>query len=198
MNDLPKPIYPPPGRKRLHGFLYGFLLGLGVLIGLAIWSVMMRTSVSPTSDQKDGQAQQMQARPDQSAAAGPRMVPKASSESHSALQSQMEQVLSGIKEANQKKDLSQLLSYYSPNFPQLPQRAQRISKDWKVYDYPKMEFEINEVRLLADNTAVVKVAWNVEVQNISTKKIKNVSKTYQIRFVQESGQWRIKALDKTE
>ncbi|HEY9074268.1 MAG TPA: hypothetical protein VIN67_09075, partial [Desulfobaccales bacterium] len=88
--------------------------------------------------------------------------------------------------------------YYSPNFPQLPQRAQRISKDWKVYDYPEMEFEIKEVRLLADKTAVAKVIWNVEVQNISTRKIKNVSKTYQIRFVQESGQWRIKALDKTE
>ena len=158
----------------------------------------MRTSISPTSDKKDDQAQQMQARPDQSAAAGPRVVPKAPAESNSALQGQMEQVLSGIKEANQKKDLSQLLSYYSPNFPQLPQRAQSISKDWKVYDYPKMEFEIKEVRLLADNTSVVKVTWNVEVQNISTKKIKNVSKTYLTRFVKESGQWRIKALDKTE
>ena len=198
MNDLTRPVYPPPRRKRLRGFLYGFLLGLGVLIGLSIWSVMMRTSTSPTSGKKDDQAQQMQASPDQSAAAGLRVVPKASTGSKSDLPSQMDQVLAGIKEANQKKDLSQLLSYYSPNFPQLPQRAQSISKDWKVYDYPKMEFEINEVRLLADKTAVVKVTWKVEVQNISTKKIKNVSKTYLTRFVKESGQWRIKALDKTE
>jgi hypothetical protein len=198
MNDLAKPVYPPPRRKRLRGFLYGLLLGLGVLICLSIWSAMMRTSISPTSEKKDDQAQQVQARPDQSAAAAPRVVHKAAAGSNSDLQSQMEQVLSGIKEANQKKNLSQFLSYYSPNFPQLPQRAQSIAKDWKVYDYPKMEFEINEVRLLADNTAVVKVTWNVEVQNISTKKIKNVSKTYLTRFVKESGQWRIKALDKTE
>jgi hypothetical protein len=90
------------------------------------------------------------------------------------------------------------LSHYSPNFPQLPQRAQSISKIWKTYDYPKMEFEIKEVRLLADNTALVRVTWNVEVQNISTQKNKNVSKTYLIRFVRESGQWRIKALDNAE
>ncbi len=195
MNDLPKPTYLPPKRKRLHVFL----LGIGFLLtALLIWSLMLRPPVSPTPDKKDGQVQQMPARPAQSAAAGPKVVPQAPAESTAGLKAQLEQVLAGIQEANQKKDLSQLLSHYSPNFPQLPQRAQSISKDWKVYDYPKMEFEINEVRLLADNTAVAKVTWNVEAQNISTKKIKNVSKTYLTRFVKESGQWRIKALDKTE
>ena len=44
-------------------------------------------------------------------------------DSTAQLKSQLAQVLAGIKEANQKKDLSQLLSQYSPNFPQLQQRA---------------------------------------------------------------------------
>jgi hypothetical protein len=194
MDDLAKSIEPRPKWKRL--WLRGFLLGAGLglivlLIGYFMW-------VSPTPVGKTTQIQPKQARPVQSAASAPQVVPKGSAKSNDGLKSQMEQVLAGIKEANQKKDLSQLLSYYSPSFPQLPQRAQSISKDWKVYDYPKMEFEIKEVRLLADNTAVVKVTWNVEVQNISTKKIKNVSKTYLTRFVKESGQWRIKALDKNE
>ena len=68
-------------------------------------------------------------------------------DSSAKLESQLAQVLDGIKEANQKKDLPQLLSHYSPNFPHLQQRAQNISKTWKIYDYPKMDFEITEVRL---------------------------------------------------
>jgi ketosteroid isomerase-like protein len=197
MNDHPKTSYPVPKWKRLR--VQGLLLGAGlVLIGLLAWSLTRGTAVSPTSDKKPDQVQQVQVRPAQSAAAAPRVGPKVAAESTAGLKSQIEQVLTGIKEANQKKDLSQLLSYYSPNFPQLPQRAQSISKAWKVYDYPKMEFEIKDVRLVADNNAVIKVTWNVEVQNISTKKYKDMSKTYLVRFAKESGQWRIKALEKTE
>lgn len=193
MNDLPKPPYPPSKRKLIPGFLVG--IGL-VLIGFLTWSWIMKTPVSPTLDQKDGQP--MPVGLNQNAAAGPQDVSGTPKKSDAGLKDQLEQVLSGIKEANQKKDLPQLLSYYSPNFQQLPQRAQSISKDWKVYDYPKMEFEITEVRLLPDNTAEVKVTWNVEARNISTKKIKNVSKSYLTRFVKESGTWRIKALDQIE
>lgn len=197
MNDHPKASYPLPWWKRLR--VLGLLLGAGVvLIGLLTWSLTRGTAVSPTSDKKTDQVQQVQARPEKSATAAPRVGPQVAAESTASLKSQIEQVLTGIKEANQKKDLSQLLSYYSPNFPQLPQRAQSISKYWKVYDYPKMEFEIDDVRLVADNNAIIKVTWNVEVQNISTKKYKDMSKTYLVRFAKEAGQWRIKALEKTE
>ncbi len=194
MNDLQKA---PELASKWKPFLV-FLVGIGLVsIGLLTWSWLTRTAISPTVDQKIGQVKPMPTRLEQSAAAG-QDVPKMPKEPSTVLRAQLEQVLSGIKEAHQKKDLSQLLSHYSPNFPQLPQRAQSISKDWKVYDYPKMEFEIKMVRLLPDNSAEVKVTWNVEAQNISTKKIKNVSKSYLTKFVKESGQWRIKALDQTE
>ncbi len=195
MNDLSKSAQPPSQWRRLRNFLVG--TGL-ILIGFLVWVWLLRTPVPPTSEPKKGPLQQIQPRPEPTTAAGPRTGLQAPAAPAAALQSQIEQVLSGIREANQKKDLSQLLSYYSPNFPQLPQRAQSISKDWKVYDYPKMDFEIKELRLLADNTAVAKVTWNVEVRNLSTKKTKNVSKTYLTRFVKESGQWRIQALDKRD
>ena len=61
-----------------------------------------------------------------------------------------------------------------------------------------MDFEITEVRLLADQTAVARVTWDIEAHNISTLKDKNISRTYLIRFARESGQWRIKSLDKEE
>ena len=193
MTDQPESSHSQTKWKRFR--LPGFLLGVGlVLIGFFVWFSLSGTPSAPPSS-KGEKAPQPQSQPDKNA---PAAAPKVPAESSAILKSQLEQVLSGIREANQKKDLSQLLSHYSPNFPQLPQRAQSISKIWKTYDYPKMEFEIKEVRLLADNTALVRVTWNVEVQNISTQKNKNVSKTYLIRFVRESGQWRIKALDKAE
>ena len=110
----------------------------------------------------------------------------------------MAQVLAGIREANQKKDLSQLLSHYSPNFPQLQQRVQQISKAWKIYDYPKMDFKITEIKLLANKTAQARVTWNVETQNITTLKNKTFVKTYVIRFGKESSQWRIISLQPEE
>ena len=197
MSGLAKSTSPPPKRKRL----YVFLLGIGFLLTALLigsWLIRpVRPVVYSPPERKTDQVQQGNV-PDQSADAGTREVPKEPEGLPVDLKSQIEQVLAGIKGANQKKDLSQLLHYYSPNFPQLPQRAQSFSRYWNVYDYPMMEFKIIEVRLLSDNDAVAKVTWNVETQNISTKKIKKISKTYLTRFVKESGQWRIQAINETE
>jgi hypothetical protein len=190
-----------PGWKRLS--IYGFVLGAGVVvIGVLLWFFLKGPPASPSS-LIGHQAADKQAPPGQTQAGqGPSMPPAAPAqvtpESTPTLQDQLAQVLEGIREANQKKDLAQLLSHYSPNFPQLQQRVQQISKTWKIYDYPKMDFEIAEVRILADKTAQARVTWNVEAKNINTLKNSNFLKTYLIRFANESGQWRIKSLQQAE
>ena len=108
-------------------------------------------------------------------------------DSTAQLKSQLTQVLAGVKEANQKKDLPQLLRHYSPNFPKLRQRVQHISKAWKIYDYPKMDFEITEVNLLADQTAVARVTWDVEAHNISTRKNKTLFQDLRHKIRQRVG-----------
>ena len=184
-------------------WIHGFVLGIGVvLIGSLVWFFVRGTASSPPSITGEKAAEvpspPVGAQPAKSLPAGPAVTSQTQVDSPAVLESELAQVLAGIKEANQKKDLSQLLSYYSPNFPQLQQRVQNISKTWKIYDYPKMDFEITEVRLLDGKTAQGRVTWKVEAQNISTRKNENISKTYLIRFARESGQWRIKALDKAE
>src|SRR5208282_6799155 len=188
-------------QKSSHGLLRrkplwirGFVLVLGfVLISSLVWFFIKGTLYSPISN-KGEHAPQAQAQPSQRAHTDYRVAPTAPEESTALLKSQLQQVISEIKEANQKKDLSKLLSYYSPNFPGLPQRTQSISKAWKIYDYPKIEFDIKDIKLLPDNTAIAQVKWDAEVKNISSQKSKNISKTYLIRFGRESGQWRIEAL----
>jgi hypothetical protein len=175
-----------------------FLLGLGlVLLGLLAW-FLVRGASSFTSSRQSSTPAPAQAQVSDPSPAERRVVAVAPVDPTAALKSQLERVLSEIKEANQKKDLSLLLSHYSPNFPQLTQRAQLISKNWKIYNYPNMSFDITEVKLLPDKTASARVAWEVEAQNISTKKSETLSKTYLVRFARESGQWRIKTLENAE
>jgi hypothetical protein len=183
-----------------HIWMHGFVIGVGcVLIGFLAWFSL--TGTPSSSDSQKGeipspvQAPPVQPPSGASPPAEPPVASKAPVDAAAELQSQLAQVLTGIKEANQGKDLPQLLRYYSPNFPQLQQRAQHIVKAWKTYDYPKMDFHIQEVKLLDDHTAVARVTWDVETHNLSTKRNKNLAKTYLIRFVRESGQWRIMALD---
>jgi hypothetical protein len=184
-------------------WIHGFVLGVGaVLIGFLVWFFIKGTAFAPPSltEEKaaEVQAPKMEAQPGKTPPAGPAAAPGVPVTSTPALESQLAQVLAGVREANQKKSLPQLLSHYSPNFPQLQQRVQHISKAWKIYDYPKMDFEISQIRLLADKTAEARVTWNVEARNISTLKNNTFSKTYLIRFARESGQWRIKSLQKVE
>lgn len=195
MTDSQKSSYSLPMWK--HFWTRGFVLVLGLaLLGLLVW-VFVREAPSPPIADKGETLPQAQVLSEPSAPAD-RQVPSVSAEATDTLKNQLEQVITEIKDANQKKDLSQLLSHYSANFPQLTQRAQSISKNWKIYDYPKMAFEIKEIKRLADDTALARVTWDVEAVNINTLKSKNISKTYLIRFVRESGQWRIIALDNAE
>ena len=200
MSENQKSSYSQPRWKRIS--VYGFALGaVLVLIGLVTWFFMKGTTSSPPSltGGKDGEVQvptgQTQPGKDLPVPSPTAAVP---AESTAALESQLAQVLTGIREANQKKDLSQLLSNYSPNFPQLQQRVQQISKSWKIYDYPKMDFNITEIKLLANKTAQARVTWNVGTQNITTRKNNTIIKTYVIRFGKESSQWRIISLQPQE
>jgi hypothetical protein len=179
--------------------IYSCVLGaVIVLIGLATWFFTLRPPSSPPpltgGKAAEVQVPHSQTQPVKDLPAPSPTAPEVQAESTTPLESQLAQVLAGIREANQKKDLSQLLSHYSPNFPQLQPRVQQISKAWKIYDYPKMDFKITEIKLLTNKMAQARVIWNVETQNITTLKNKTVVKTYMIKFSKESSQWRIIAL----
>jgi hypothetical protein len=198
--DQQKSPQEPPRRKGLWGLGLGLALAL-LLVGVVGWFFLKGTKTHsppapPSKVEMAEKASETKLQSGPSAPASPQATARGpAAEPTAVLRSQLEQVLTGIREANQEKNLSQLLNHYSPNFPQLTQRAQSISKTWKIYDYPKMEFTITELRVLADDTVQARVTWDVEAKNISTQKSQNISKAYWIRFVRESGQWRIKALD---
>lgn len=186
-----------------HIWIHGFVIGVGlVLIGVLAWFFFAKPSWTPATH-KTETAPPVQAPPvktltGENQSAVPPVASPAPADPTVHLKSQLAQVLAGIKAANQKKDLSQLISHYSPNFPELQHRTHQISENWKIYDYPKMDFAITEIRLLADQTAVARVTWEVKARHTGSLKSKNISKPYLISFARESGQWRIKAIDKAK
>ncbi len=181
------------GRKTL--WIRIFLPALALLSVALLAGIFLKGRPYPTISPPNEQVHPDQGLPGPSVLAEQRSAAVTPEKSAIPLKEQLQQVVAGMQEANQKKDLSKLLSYYSPNFPGLPQRTQSISKAWKIYDYPKIAFEITDIKPLNDNAVMARVTWEAEARNINTQKSQNISKTYLIRFVKESGQWRILTLE---
>ena len=181
--------------RRKPLWVRGIVLVFGfILISSLFWYFLKGRLYPPIHNQGES-VPQAQSQPSPKAPTNYLVAPPAPEESTASLKGQLQKVISEIREANQKKDLSKLLSYYSPNFPGLTQRTQSISKVWKIYDYPQIEFNIEDIKLLPDNTVLARVKWAAEAKNIYTQKSNNVSKTYLVKFGKESGQWRIKSLE---
>jgi hypothetical protein len=174
----------------MHGFLAGLVVLLLVYLG---WFFLKGTPVPSSPGEKD--AVSSQGLPPQ---ASPSVKPPDLSApvASETTKSQLEKVLAGIREANQKKDLALFLSLYTPTSPGLAQRAQEISKSWTIYNYPKMEFTITELNPLSDGRILARVTWDIKMEIRSTKKLRNVSKAYLVWFENDSGHWRIQALEK--
>jgi hypothetical protein len=143
MTEHQKSSHAQPRGKNI--WIRGLVLGIGVaLIGVLVWFFLRGTPSSPPSGANEKaaavQAPKVEAQPGKGLPVGPAVTSQAPGDSQAGLKSELARVLAGVKEANQKKALPQLLSHYSPNFPRLQQRVQTISKAWKIYNYPKMDF----------------------------------------------------------
>ncbi|MFZ5447896.1 MAG: hypothetical protein ACOZFS_04580 [Thermodesulfobacteriota bacterium] len=186
--------------KRL--WVQGFLAGVGVVLVISfIWLSVRGVHAPPSPNDIPGTfphappTQPSQNSPI-STVPPPIETPQQLSGLAAVLKTQMEKVLERVKEANQKKDLDQLLTLYSLNFPELSRKAQHFSRTWVTCNYPKMEFLINEVKPLPDGRVFARVTWDIRVEDVQTKNSKELTKTYLVWFVRESGEWRIQALKK--
>jgi ketosteroid isomerase-like protein len=186
--------------KRL--WIHGFLAGVGVLcvlllISYFIWGWPFATSegpeeINPTPPQTlvapTTPATPVETPPPPGAAVGP----------PAALKAELSSVLARLQAATQKRDLQQLLSLYSPSFPDLSQKAREISRSWASYDYLSLNFKLTEIKTPAPDNATALVTWTIKTREHQTQKIQDLTRVYLVSFTRESGQWRIKSLEKVE
>ena len=123
--------------------------------------------------------------------------PNAAIKPPATLEAELAAVLAKLEEANQKKDLQQLMSLYSPSFPDLPQKAQEISRSWAAYDYLSLNFKLTEIKSPTPDSASARVTWKIKTRQRQTQKIKDITKVYLVSFTCESGQWRIQVSGKS-
>lgn len=185
--------------KRL--WIHGFLAGCGVLcvillIGFFIWGWPEATPEGP-EEAKPAPAE-APATPAMPPAPAPKAPPLPSAAAPSTLEAQLTGVLAKLEEANQKKDLQQLLSLYAPSFPDLPQKAQEISRSWASYDYLSLNFKLTEINSPTPDSASARATWKIKTRHRQTQKIKDTTKIYLVRFTCESGRWYIQSLEKAE
>ena len=61
----------------------------------------------------------------------------------------------------------------------------------KHYDYTNLVFTVDKVQAIDPNNALAWVTWYMDVRNRNNQEISSATQTYQVRFVQEQGNWRI-------
>ncbi len=182
-------------------FLRGFLFGLVFVSAIFLVWVLVRgihapptPKVSPVKNSpfptQPGQNSRVSAIPPVKAPSPP-LTPTTV-----VLKTQLEKVLAGVKEANQKKNLNQLMTFYSRTSPELRHRTQQIARSWGSSKFSKLDFRVEEVKPLPDARVFARAVWNIRVGDPRTKKIKEITRTYLVWFVNESGEWRIQAIKK--
>jgi len=112
-----------------------------------------------------------------------------------SLKDQLSKVLSNYKNALENKDKSGLRKCYSPLFPELDKKLQELETNWKGFDFIGMDFNL-EVEKEESNNPTGLVKWQFQTRDRKTGEIKSNTMINRVSFVQEGGQWHIRATEK--
>jgi hypothetical protein len=114
------------------------------------------------------------------------------------LKEQLQNVLSTLREAQMQKNIVQFMSVYSVTYPQLEAKRAETLKAWDDFDFTHLVFTIDKVQELEPDNATALVTWYIDAKNRHNQELSSYSENYQVRFVKESGAWRIRSLEEAE
>ncbi len=182
-------------RLWIHGFLAGLAVVL-ILLTLSYFILGWPLGTTPQGQEESTMAQTPTTPPASSDQAAANQTAAAVG-NPATLKIELEAVLARLVEANRHKDLAGLLSLYDPAFPDLPQKAEEISRTWKIYDYHSLHFRIEDIRSQSPDKVTARVIWEAEIRNRATQELRRVTLTYLAGFSNGSGHWLICSLEKT-
>lgn len=194
----PEPASKPsaaPVSQALPSWLIGVLAAAGIIIIILLIVIFSRTSPPPAPPAPAPQAE-APAPPAPAPAVTP--TPPAAPAPGAALQDQLQKVLSTLRDAQLKKNITEFMSVYSTNFPNADQKRQDALKSWENYDYANLVFTVDKVQPIDSNNALAWVTWYMDVRNRNNQELASATQTYQVRFVQEQGNWRIQELKEVQ
>ena len=111
------------------------------------------------------------------------------------LQALLQKILSNLRDAQMRKDISLYISNFSLLFPNLDERRNRTQRVWKNYDYLDLNFTLEEVRAPDAENASARVTWNIKARYRANMAEETSNPSYRVWFAKENGQWRIRRLE---
>ena len=97
-----------------------------------------------------------------------------------------------------QKNIILFMSTYSLTYPELDEKRAATLRSWEDYDFTNMTFKLDKVQLLDPKNAVAEVTWYIDAKNRRTQQLSDYTQTYQVRFAEELGKWRIRSLEEVE
>jgi hypothetical protein len=185
----PKPAPAPPAPPGLPSWVIGALAGAGIVIIILLIIIFSRPGAPPAPPAPTPPRAEA---PAPTPAAPPPAAPA------ETLQDQLQKVLSRLREAQLKKNITELMSVYSTTFPNYDQKRKDALTSWENYDFTNLVFTVDKVQALDANNALAWVTWYMDIRNRNNQELTSATQGYQVRFVQEMGDWRIRELKEVQ
>ncbi len=197
----PEPAPEPagaPASAALPSWVIGALAGAGIIIIILLIVIFSRTSPTPAPPAPTPQAV-APAPPAPAVTPSPPAAPApAPTAPEEELKGKLQKVLSTLRDAQLKKNITEYMSVYAANFPNSEQKRQDTLNSWESYEYANLVFTVDKIQTIDANNALAWVTWYMDIRNIKNKELSSATQTYQVRFVQEQGNWHIQELKEVQ
>jgi len=180
------PAAPAPAAQGLPGWVIGALVAAAVAVVILLIILFSRTSPTPAPPGPQAQAP---------AAPAPAPAPEATAPSPAEeVKDQLQKVLSVLREAQLKKNITEFMSVYSTNFPNYEQKRASALNSWEKFDYVNLIFTVDKVQTIDPDNALAWVTWYMDIRNRDNQELAGTTQSFQVRFAKELGHWRIRDL----
>jgi hypothetical protein len=190
---------PAAGPKGIPSWVIGSLAAAGIIIIILLILMFSRTSPppAPTAAAPEVAAPAPAPTPTVPAPA-PAVVAPAPAAPAAGLKEELQKVLSTLREAQLKKNITEFMSVYSNTLPNYDQKRQDALEAWDNFDYANLVFTVDKVQAIDPDNALAWVTWYLDIRNRNNQELSSATQTYQIRFVKEMGNWRIRELKEVQ
>ena len=182
----PEPA-PAAGPQGIPPWVIGSLAVAGIIIIFLLILVFSRTSPPPAPQAAAPAPTATPAVP-----APPPVAPAAD------LKAELQGVLSTLRDAQMKKDITEFMGVYSNTWPNHDQKRKDALETWQNFDYATLVFTVDKVQAIDPNNALAWVTWYMDIRNRKNQELTSATQTYQVRFVKELGNWRIREIKEVQ
>ncbi len=200
----PPEAAPPAPPKGQPPWVIGSLAAAGIVIIILLILLFSRTSTppSPPAAVAPPAPAPQAAAPAAPAPGSPAPAPTISAPPPAAapadLKEELQGVLSKLREAQLKKNINDFMALYSSTFPNADQKRKDVLAAWQNFDYSTLVFTVDKVQAIDANNALAWVTWYMDIRNLKNQELSSASQSYQVRFVKEDGNWRIRELKEVQ